>query len=103
MTLRHVALPALIAAALILPAAPAAHADEASYLAAIGGADDPDTALTIGRGACKSLRQGSTIDQIVLALYAPMKDEEGVTAHRVAEVVVKAQYELCPDTITDDE
>ncbi|QFG14087.1 hypothetical protein I5G97_gp068 [Mycobacterium phage Curiosium] len=103
MTLRHAAAPAIIAGALTLAAAPVARADEASYLAAIDSADDPETALTIGRGACKSLREGSTIDQIVLALYAPMKDEEGVTAHRVAEVVVKAQYELCPETITDDE
>lgn len=71
-----------------------AHADDSSYLAAVGGIYhlwSPDQMLHLGHGICDELRKGRTAEQqIGLAPPAMSFDVD------VPGVVYAAQRELCP-------
>lgn len=74
--------------------APNAHADDSSYLAAVGGIYHlwgPDQMLHLGHGICDELRKGRTAEQQIALAPAMMPLDVDVPG-----VVYAAQRELCP-------
>ncbi|CAJ1494685.1 DUF732 domain-containing protein [[Mycobacterium] kokjensenii] len=91
----------------LLGSAPA-HADDASYLAALDAngvfrSGPPNARLSAGHRFCNQLRSGATVDQVVDAYVRrpsfggpSMVDDLTVNLRPVIDI---AQHELCPDTL----
>ena len=85
-----------------------AHADDASYIAALDAngvfrSGPPNARLSAGHRFCDQLRSGATPDQIVATFpYRPsfggpsMVDDLQTSLRPVINI---AQHELCPDTL----
>ncbi|PEG60571.1 DUF732 domain-containing protein [Mycolicibacterium boenickei] len=70
-----------------------AHADERSYLAALGPQLLPTTSLlTLGRTICDKLRYGGSTPENVLMSWE-------LVGWANPQMVEAAQHELCPDTL----
>lgn len=96
-----------VAAAALLGSAPA-HADDASYIAALDAqgvfpSGPPNARLSAGHRFCNQLRSGETPDQIVASFARrpsfggpSMVDDLQSNLHPVIDI---AQHELCPETL----
>lgn len=77
--------------AMVMPGS--AHADEGSYLAALGPQLLPTTSLlTLGRTICDKLRYGGSTPENVLMSWE-------LIGWANPQMVDAAQHELCPDTL----
>lgn len=97
-----------VAAGALLGSAPA-HADDASYLAALDAngvfrSGPPNARLSAGHKFCNELRSGATPDQIVATF--PRRPSFGGPSmvddlqSNLPPVINIAQHELCPETLT---
>jgi hypothetical protein len=96
------------AAMALLGSAPA-HADDASYIAALDAngvfrSGPPNARLSAGHRFCNQLRSGATVDQIIATFPRrpsfggpSMVDDLTVNLRPVIDI---AQHELCPETLT---
>lgn len=94
-------------AMVVLGSAPA-HADDASYLAALDAngvfrSGPPNARLSAGHKFCNELRAGSTPDQVV-SNYVRRPSFGGPSmvddlTNNLRPVIDIAQHELCPDTL----
>jgi hypothetical protein len=83
---------ALAVAAVLITGAPAAHADDQAYLAAVGPSwMSPAKLLRLGNDLCTNLRAGQPMNLALAPLGA-----QTVTIPGFAEA---AQHNLCPDTL----
>ncbi|MEZ0385103.1 MULTISPECIES: DUF732 domain-containing protein [Mycobacteriaceae] len=98
-----------VACMALLGGPPAAHADDASYIAALDAngvfrSGPPNARLSAGHRFCNQLRSGATVDQVVDAYVRrpsfggpSMVDDLTVNLRPVINI---AQHELCPETLT---
>ena len=99
----------IVAGTLSAPAPAPAHADDASYLAALDArgvfrSGTPDARLSAGHKFCNQLRNGATPNEIVATesprlrtFGAPsMVDDLRVNMPQVIEI---ARQEICPETL----
>lgn len=96
------------AAAIALLGSAPAHADDASYLAALDAngvfrSGPPNARLSAGHRFCNQLRSGATVDQVADAYVRrpsfggpSMVDDLTVNLRPVIDI---AQHELCPETL----
>ena len=96
------------AATLALLSSAPAHADDASYLAALDAqgvfrSGPPNARLSAGHKFCNELRSGATPDQVADSYVRQpsfggpsMVDDLTVNLRSVIDI---AQHELCPDTL----
>ncbi|OBY33702.1 DUF732 domain-containing protein [Mycolicibacter kumamotonensis] len=97
------------AAAMALLGSASAHADDASYIAALDAngvfrSGPPNARLSAGHRFCNQLRSGATVDQIIATFPRrpsfggpSMVDDLTVNLRPVIDI---AQHELCPETLT---
>lgn len=97
------------AAAMALLGCAPAHADDASYIAALDAngvfrSGPPNARLSAGHRFCNQLRSGATVDQIIATFPRrpsfggpSMVDDLTVNLRPVIDI---AQHELCPETLT---
>jgi hypothetical protein len=88
-----------VSGALVL--APAANADESSFLDAVNAAGIPisnEKALTLGRATCGDLRNGIPMSAILAANNpGPLPASERMTSSQNWALFTAAVSELCPD------